>query len=244
MSLENKTVLIIGATGGIGKAIACKLFQQKAKLILISKSKQSLEKLSKKLDNSKYYPVDLANQGDVTNFTQKIKKDYKIIDVVVNAAGVGVYKLLKDVSLKEWNNSQAINVNAPFIIIKELSPLVKESDIGLFLTIGSGTGVIPMKNRSVYCSNKFALRGLSLSLSEEFKDQKPKFCLITLGSTLTNFGPLTLEEKKKQHKEGRAYFTPEWVANKLTEIIKDQNRKEEYVLYPSELVGGSWEKPK
>ncbi len=59
-----------------------------------------------------------------------------------------------------------------------------------------------MKNRSAYCSTKFALRGLTLSLNEEFKGKSPHFCLITLGSTLTNLGPLTLEEKKEMFKKG------------------------------------------
>jgi len=244
MNLENKVILIIGATGGIGKALAVKLFEEKTKLILVSKSKTLLTKLSSKLGKAQHYQVDLSNQVDVVKLIQQIKKDYKTIDIVINAAGIGVYKPLKDISLEEWNKSQAVNVNAPFIVIKELLSLVKLSDVSLFLTIGSGTSVIPMKNRSAYCSNKFALRGLSLSLSDEYEDQKPKFCLITLGSTLTSFGPLSLEEKEKQHKEGRAYFTPKWVANKLTEIIKNKNRKEEYVLYPSELVGGTWEKSK
>ena len=141
--------------------------------------------------------------------------------------------------------SFAINVSAPFILTKELLPQLQKISNSLILNIGSGAGVIPMKNRSVYCTTKFALRGLSLSLSEEFKGKSPSFCLITLGSTLTSFGvgnALTLEEKREQNKKGSAYFTTEWLANKLIEIIKDDKRTPEVVLYPNNYGFGTWKK--
>ena len=100
-----------------------------------------------------------------------------------------------------------------------------------------------MRGRSVYCSTKFALRGATLSLAEEYNDQKPHFCLITLGSTLTSFGPMTLAEKQRDCDSGKAYFTPEWVAKKLVEIIKDDHRETEYTLYPGDYGFGEWKKP-
>jgi hypothetical protein len=84
------------------------------------------------------------------------------------------------------------------------------------------------------------VRGLTLSLSEEFKNTKTHFCLITLGSTLTSFGPMSFEEKKREMESGKAYFTPSWVAKKLVEIIKDDNREIEYTLYPTDYNLGSY----
>jgi len=167
----------------------------------------------------------------------KIKSDYGQIDILINAAGIGTYKNLTELTLDDWDYSIALNLTAPFVLIKELLPK------SLVLTIGSGAGVIPMRGRSGYCASKFGLRGLMLSLAEEYKDQDPKFCLITLGSTLTNFGPLTLDQKLEKHKNGDAYFTTEWVANKLIEIIENDNREVEYVLYPGDFGFGTWKKP-
>ena len=94
----------------------------------------------------------------------------------------------------------------------------------------------------MYCATKFALRGWTLSLAEEFKEKFPRFFLITLGSTLTNFSGKSIEEKKKEMAVGRAYFPVEWVANKLVEIIKNDNRETETTLFPGDYGFGTWKK--
>lgn len=135
-----------------------------------------------------------------------------------------------------------VNVIVPAIFTRELIRLMNHEG-SLVLNIGSGAGTIPMKGRSIYCAAKFALRGLSLSLSEEYEGKHSKFCFITLGSTLTNFGPMSLEEKKKEHAKGKAYFPVEWVINKLFEIIKDENRENEITLFPGDYGFRVWKKP-
>ena len=108
------------------------------------------------------------------------------------------------------------------------------------INIGSGMGVIPAPGRSVYCAMKFALRGMTLSLAEEFKRTKPHFILLTLGSVLTGFGPMSLAEKKEEALKGKAYLTPEWVAKKVVEIIKAEAKESEYTFYPSDYKD-EWE---
>ena len=221
MELKDKTILLIGATGGIGNALSEVLKKDNAKIIPISKTSG----------------FDLTKREDVQKLVEKIKKEYGQVDILINAAGIGTYKSLTDTTLEEWNYLMSLNLTAPFTLTKELLPK------SLVLTIGSGAGVIPMRGRSAYCASKFGLRGLMLSLAEEYKDTTPSFCLITLGSTLTNFGPLSVEQKLEKHKNGDAYFTPEWVADKLLEIIKDDSREAEYVLYPGDFGFGTWKKP-
>ena len=221
MDLRNKTVLLIGASGGVGIALKNELENSGAKIIPISKS----------------LGFDLTKKEDLEKLITKVKSEYGQVDILINAAGIGTYKNLTDITLDEWDYLMALNLTAPFVLIKELLPK------SLVLTVGSGAGVIPMRGRSGYCASKFGLRGLMLSLAEEYKDKEPKFCLITLGSTLTNFGPLTLEQKLEKHKNGDAYFTTEWVAKKLIEIIENDNRETEIILYPGDFGFGTWKKP-
>lgn len=227
MNLKNKTILLTGATGGIGSALAKQLTKEGANLMLVSK------------ENG----FDLTKKGEVEKLIDDIKNKYDQLDLIINCAGVGVYKSLTEITLEEWEYSFKLNVEAQFLLIQGLLSLLQKSPESLLLTIGSGAGVIPMKNRSLYCATKFALRGFILSLAEEFEGKKPKFCLITLGSTLTNFAGIPVEVKMKKFKEGSAYFTPEWVAEKLVEIIKDNNRQTEIVLYPGDFGFGTWKKP-
>lgn len=244
MNLKGKVGVITGASRGIGQALARNLDKEGMRLILVAKSKERLKKTLDKLTNpdNTYFACDLADSKEVAKLTSKIKARFSQIDLLVNGAGIGIYKPIEEATVEELEKSLAIGVKAPFLLTKNLTPLMTKSELSLILNIGSGAGVIPMAGRSIYCTTKFALRGTTLSLAEEFKRTKPHFCLITLGSTLTSFGPLSLEEKKREMESGKAYFTPEWVGKKLTEIIKDDQREVEYTLYPSDY-SLDWQKP-
>jgi len=247
MLLNNKTIIITGASRGIGKALAHRLMKEEVNLVLVARSQDSLQEVLKgKKNNHKYYVCDLSDKNQTLKLAAKIKKDYQSIDMLINVAGIGVYKPIGELTYGEWDHSFDLNVTASFILIKELMPLLCKNKDSLVMNIGSGAGVIPMKNRVAYCSTKFAMRGMTLSLAEEYKDKPPFFCLITLGSTLTEFGignAFTLKEKIEKSKQGSAYFTTKWVADKLVEIMENDNRQTEYVFYPGDYGMGTWKKP-
>ena len=193
MNVKDKFVVIIGATGGIGSMLSEKLSREGAKLLLVGRNKSKVEKLISQ--GNQFYEIDITDPTQIQSFVEKIKE--KHIDFLINAAGIGIYKPLEETTHKDWKESFATNVTAPFLFIKGLLPLLQKSADSLVLNIGSGAGVIPMKNRSVYSASKFALRGLTLSLAEEFVGHHPQICLITLGSTLTNFAGIPVEKKRE-----------------------------------------------
>ena len=233
MDLKGKTVLITGASKGMGNSIAKKLAEDGANLILVARTEETLKDLVKSLGggNHKYYACDLSDIKKVFDLSENISKDFERIDVLINGAGIGVYKPIEEVNFDEWEKSFSIGLDAPYFLTQKLLPLLGKSEKSLVINIGSGMGVIPAPGRSVYCSLKFALRGMTLSLAEEFKRTKIQFVLLTLGSVLTGFGPKTIEEKKN---EGKAYLTPEWVAERVSEIIKEDGKNVEYIFYPSD----------
>jgi short-subunit dehydrogenase len=239
MDLKDKVIVVTGASKGLGNTLVKSLAKEGARVILIARSEETLKDIVKNLgkEKHKYYTCDLSDINKVFELADKIKKDFEKIDVLVNGAGIGVYKSIEEVKTEEWENSFDLGVKAPYFLAQQLLPLLQKSDLSLVLNIGSGMGVIPAGGRSVYCSMKFALRGATLSLAEEFKRTKTHFCLITLGSIMTGFGPMNIEEKKREMEEGKAYLTPEWVAKKLIEIIKDEKRDIEYTFFPSEYKG-------
>ena len=154
-----------------------------------------------------------------------------------------LYKQIEETSNDDWENSFKVNVSGPFYFIRDLLSSLKRMSDSFVLTIGSGAGTIPMRGRSAYCSSKFALRGLILSLDEELKDSAPHMCLITLGSTITNFGNKSIMQKTEEFKKGKAYFPVEWVVNKLIEIIENPKRDNEITLFPGDHGFGVWKKP-
>lgn len=244
MELNKKTIIIVGATGGIGEGIAKKLHNEGASLVLVSKSEEKLKKLNAEL-NEKHtsYVCDFTKNSEVIDVISQIKKTNESIFGLINVAGVGIYKQIEETSNDDWENSFKVNVSGPFYFIRDLLSSLKRISDSFVLTIGSGAGTIPMRGRSAYCSSKFALRGLILSLDEELKDSAPHMCLITLGSTITNFGNKSIMQKTEEFKKGKAYFPVEWVANRIVEIIKNEKRESEIVLFPGEHGFGTWKKP-
>lgn len=222
-----KTAIVVGANGGIGTKLVEALAND-YEVISVARSGE--------------FSCDLTSYQEINKVIETIKIKVDKVDLLVNAAGVATYKQIVDITDDDLREAFMVNTIAPAIFIREMAPLMKHDD-SLILSLGSGAGVIPMRGRSIYCATKYALRGLSLSLNEEYKDKNPHFCLITLGSTITNFGPMTAEEKQKAAEGGKAYFPVDWVVNKLVEIINDLERKDEIVLYPSEQGFGTWKKP-
>lgn len=237
MDLTGKVAVIAGATGGVGSAVARELAKNGAKLVLLGRNEEKLSELAGSLaGDHKYFTVDFTDNASIEEAAKKVLADFPEIAVLVNSAGYGVYKPIEEVEYGEWSDSFAIGVTAPYFLTKHLLPGLTKGE-SVVVNMGSGAGVIAMPGRSVYSIQKFALRGLTLSLAEEFKGTKTRFVLMTMGSILTEFGPMTLEEKKREMESGKAYFTPEWVAEKIVEIAEDDNRQVEYELYPSAYEG-------
>lgn len=237
MNLKGKTILLTGATGGIGSVIASHLIHEKGKLILLGRNKAKLNSLRNILDqpkNHSIYSCDLSNPSSRSRVIKRILAKHHSIDILINNAGIGLYKPSKDFTPKEWHSSYELNVHTPFFLSQSLNP-------DLTVNIGSCSAVQFRKERALYNSTKAALRSLTLCQAQE---SPSSFVHITLDSTLTPFGPLTLKEKERRQSDGMEYLSPEWVTNQIVKIIKNNSRESEYVLSPHcHKNCGHWEKP-
>lgn len=235
MNLRNKRIVLTGATGGIGREIAKALDSRGAELTLIAKSESQLQNLRSSLagPGHSYYVCDLISTLLTEKIAKQISSHFEKIDVLINSAGIGIYKPIEELTIDNWSDSMNINVNAPFIFTKLLIENLKRAEKGVVINLGSGNGEIAVPGRSAYCTSKFALRGMSLSLAAEFRGSNVDICLMTLGSVLTSFGPMTMEEKKRDMEDGKGYLAPDWVGEKVVEILESDSREPEYKIYPS-----------
>lgn len=237
----NKTIVITGASSGIGEALSHKLNTKGNTLLLLSRRSIDLNKYSHNA-NVTHFRCDLTKLEDIQRTITKIKSTFSNIDLLISSAGIGIYKKFEESTYEDWNMTFDLNVRGIFLLTQKLLPLFNP-DCSLVVNIGSGAGVMGMKDRSIYCASKFALRGLTLSLQEEFTNTSHKFTYITLGSTLTGFGGVPIDVKMKQFEAGKAYFPVNFVADKLVEIINSKAVEPEYILYPSDFGFGQWKKP-
>lgn len=233
MDLKGKTAVVVGATGGMGVEVCRVLNKEGVTLVLIARAEEKLKPLSSELGDSGYFVCDLSKPETISSVCAQIIQKYPVVDFLLNAAGIGVYKPIEEVSEADWTGSFNANVTAAYYFTKYLLPSLKASEKAYVINWGSGMGTIPSAGRSVYCMTKFALRGMSLSLAKEFERTKVSIVHLTLGSVLTEFGPMTLEEKNTENLEGKAYLTPTFVAQKVTELLKGQASPPEVAIYPS-----------
>lgn len=230
MNLKDKTIVITGATGGIGSVLSQKLKDLGARVITVGRD-QSKEAT---------YHTDLTDRSSRQQLIDTLLTNHANIDIVIHAAGIAIDKPFPDISQDDWHQSYMINVESPYFITQGLLPALKNSKV---IVIGSKMGVLPTAGRSAYCAHKFALRGLTLTLAEEFRDTTITFQHITLGPVMTNFGGRTIMDRQHEAEQGKAFFTPVWVANKLIEIMQDDNREDEITLFPGDYGFGEWHKP-
>jgi len=234
MNLKNKTAVVTGAGGAIGSALVNALDKEGVRCVLIERRLDLLDYLIDYLDGTKhlFMEADFTKQESILEAIKQINSKFTKIDYLFNVAGVGIYKKIEELTISEWNDSVNINFNAPFLFSKGLLPLLEKSDNSLVLLFGSGMGIMPKSERVAYCATKFGLRGLSLTLSKEFKGRGVDFVHLTLGSVMTDFGTGGLIYRKKLEKGGKHYLKVDEVVAKVIEILKSENRKPEYELYP------------
>ncbi len=243
MELQGKTVCIIGATGGIGREISLAFAKRRANLILVARKMDSLDVLEKEI-SSKYISVgkftcDVADPRSIEGLAKNVGRKYKNIDVLFHLVGIGVYKKLSEISYDEWKASIDVNVTSAFYIFQKLLPLLEKSEKAYVIASGSGMGKVALSGRSAYCTSKFALRGLMLSLAKEYKKTNIHFVHLTLGSVLTPFGPLSLAHKRKKSSEGKGYLEPDWLANYIAARIEHDTLEAETPIYPRQYFSES-----
>ncbi|WP_297851480.1 SDR family oxidoreductase [uncultured Corynebacterium sp.] len=156
-----KTVLITGASRGIGRAIAEEL--GKDHHILVGASRDASEVVDK-LPSAEPFEVDLRDEQAIVEAARKIEN----VDVVVHAAGVLHKAPFDELDAQQWRDTMDINVLAPVTLTRELLPALRRSR-GLLITINSGAGFHGVEENTAYCASKFALRGFTDALRLEEK---------------------------------------------------------------------------
>ncbi|HPL68429.1 MAG TPA: SDR family oxidoreductase [Smithellaceae bacterium] len=171
IDFKNQVVLITGATRGIGRQLADDFAQLGADLILTGTDKDQINRLNRQKKRSKqgsreYYVADFTDPGSTDVFINAITK-YPRIDVCVNNAGINRINFIDETSDKDWKDLLAVNLEAPIMITRAVSKIMKKNEYGRIINITSIFGVISRAKRSIYTTTKFGLRGLTVTAAIE-----------------------------------------------------------------------------
>lgn len=169
--LKGKVVLITGSARGIGKAIAEKFAEFKAKLALndISQSEEDLKKVVEELKRKtevKYYLADVSSYGEVEKMMEEIKKDFGRLDVLVNNAGIIADRTLAKMTKEEWQKVIDVDLNGIFNCTKLALPLLIPNQ-GKIISISSIVGQRGNFGQTNYAAAKAGVIGFTKSLAKE-----------------------------------------------------------------------------
>lgn len=189
----NKTILITGASSGIGEGCARKFASQGARLILNARSKDKLVKLAEELkatyDTECYVlPFDVCDREQAARSLKTLPDEWKSIDVLINNAGlaIGVDKEHEG-NLEEWDVVIDTNIKALLSMTRLVVPGMIERGRGHIINIGSIAGDAAYPGGSVYCATKAAVKALTDGLRIDLVDTPLRVTNIKPGLVETNF---------------------------------------------------------
>jgi NAD(P)-dependent dehydrogenase (short-subunit alcohol dehydrogenase family) len=167
MTLQNRRVLISGASRGLGKSLVSAYKDVGAEVIELTRRE-----------------CDLNNSADIYSFVESVGE----VDVLVNCAGVFPINKLSDITPEEYNECIQVNLTAPFILTQKFSLGMVKRGWGRIINIASSSAYGGGPKTSIYCASKHALLGLSRSLHAELKPHGVRVICVSPGTIKTDMG--------------------------------------------------------
>jgi len=241
-----KTVLVTGASRGIGEAIACRFASEGGWNVIISccSSAAALENVKMKIESAGSPCLasvgDVSDESYVKSLFETISGKFGGLDVLVGCAGIDRFGVLQDTSLEEWNRVMAVNLTGNFLLVREVIPMMLEKKAGSILFISSVYGRSGASCEAAYSASKGGLNALTLSLSKELAPSGIRVNALLPGAIDTEMNArLTADERRSLEEEIPLGHmgTPEEVA----ELAFDAAVKYPYMTGGLISLNGGWE---
>ena len=212
MNLAHKTILITGASQGIGAATAQAFAEYPVNLALVARSRQRIEALAAALNQKPgvqalAIAADVSIPEDVQRAVAETLDAFGQIDILVNNAGVGMSSPVGKIDYEKGHELFEINYWGAMRMTEAVLPGMRARKDGLIINISSIVGRRAMPGISVYCASKFALNAFSESIRVELKKDNVRVVSFYPGVTATNFGDNLLTGPSSVKGKGRAKVT-------------------------------------
>ncbi len=218
------TILITGASSGIGKAIATAAVAAGHTVILVARSEGSLQAAATELGpRASIIVADITKALDIIRIHQTVIERFGGIDVIVNNAGIAPSLKLEDTTDDIWTNTFATNVDAAFRIIRSFVPQLKASKTPHIINIASSAAFEGFAYTAAYTASKHALLGLSRAIAKELARNNISVTTICPGFVRTAILEAGIENIMKKTGKSAAEAEAQLGAmNKFGKIIEPQ----------------------
>jgi NAD(P)-dependent dehydrogenase (short-subunit alcohol dehydrogenase family) len=188
-NLTGKVAIVTGSTKGIGLAVAERMVNEGASVVVSSRTAADVESVAERLGGRAIgIPCDVGDPGDCQRLVDETIEQLGRLDVLVNNAGFGVFKSTQEMSVDEYRRQIDVNLGGPFYLSKAALPHLSISGDGYIINIGSLAGRNPFAGGVGYNASKFGLVGMSEAMMLDIRHDGVRVSIIMPGSVNTAFG--------------------------------------------------------
>jgi NADP-dependent 3-hydroxy acid dehydrogenase YdfG len=237
MNVENKTIIISGASRGIGRATALVLAQHGANVVATARNADDLNQLEKEATEGHVrgkivvVPGDVANESDMQAVVKTALDQFGHIDVVINNAGYGVFKNVDEISVSEWDELMATNVKGTFLLTKAALPTLKAQGSGHIVIVASDVAKRTFAGGSLYTASKYAQEAFMGALRKEIRPFGIKVTGVYSGLVDSHF-----HDKGHGHETSKNWLKEEDMAESMLFIVSRPAHVvvDEFMVHPLE----------
>jgi 3-hydroxy acid dehydrogenase / malonic semialdehyde reductase len=216
MPAVKRTVLVTGASSGIGRAIARNLLQQGHQVLGVSRN---CGRFTRDVEGFTPVQMDLSQTHELPATLRELEHRFPELDAVVFSAGRGQFGALEQFSYQQIEALMTLNFTSQVFLTRALLPALKHKARGDLIFIGSEAALKGSRKGAVYCASKFAMRGFTQALREECSKSNVRVCLINPGMVKTPFfEQLSFEPGDAEEH----YLLPEDVAEAVSYVLNSR----------------------
>lgn len=223
MELHNRRILLTGASGGIGSALAQRLAAAGARLALVGRRHEALARLASSLPGASIVVADLATAAGCRAAVEQAKASLSGVDVLVHLAGQGSFRCFSDEDPDTMEQMLRTNCASAMWLAQAVLPQMTARGDGQLVFCGSVLGALALPGYTVYAASKFALRGFSEGLRRELADSGVSVTYVAPRAVRTALNPPEVYEMAKATR--MAVDTPEAVAEQILAAMRRDARE-------------------
>lgn len=234
MSLTGKVAVVTGGGRGIGAAIAHRLAEIGARVVICGRTQAPLQKTAAEICEAglhcEFEVCDVADLGSVQHLADHVQHRHGRCDILVNNAGIGSFSSpLHHLPPDQWDAVINTNLRGVYYCMRAFTPLMIAAGAGDIVNISSLAGKNALPNGAVYAASKWGLNGLSYSAAEELRQHNIRVTVICPGSTATELSP-------HEGKNTRKMLQPSDVAHVVEMVVTQapQSFASEILLRPTQ----------
>ena len=241
MSFRGKTVVITGASSGIGAASCIEFAKKGASLALVARRKEKLGELEKTLAKFDITTLvcecDVSDKEQVQKMSSHVIEKFDKVDVLVNNAGFAIYGAVSDMSIEEIESQMNTNYFGMIYCIKNFLPKMLKQKSGHIVNVASVAASLGLPGIASYCASKFAMLGFSEGLKHELRGT---------GVGITVVSPIMVRTNFFDHKSFK--YMPKYSPTSLSAqtvakaVVSAANSSRLEIIVPSVVRGAVWAK--